>query len=104
MVRDTNFRWLRQYTPLIMRNPEAEKNGVAAYEVALTFNGAPFQMVPRAASELKSRGGSKFEIVSVNEEEQKARSCRNLVVKRSGEWRLGNSGSQLLDLLTYGSY
>lgn len=104
LVRDTNFRWLRQYTPLILRNAEAEQKGAAAYEIALDFNGVPFQLVPRSAGELKSRGGANFELISVNEEEEKARGCRNLVIKRAGQWRLSNSGSQLLDLLTYGSY
>ena len=104
LVRDTNFRWLRHYTQLIRRNPVADREGVVAYEVALDFNGVPFQLIPRAPSELKSRGGSNFELLSVNEEEEKARGCRDLVLKRSGKWRLSNSGTQLLDLLTYGSF
>ena len=104
LVRDTNFRWLRQYTPLILRNELAEKHGAVAYEIALDFNGVPFQLVPRSAGEVKNRGGSNFELISVNEEEERARGCRDLVLKRSGQWRLSNSGSQMLDLLTYGSY
>ena len=87
-----------------MKNAVAEKEGVAAYEVAFNFNGVPFQLVPRAGSEIESQGGSKFQLLSVNESEQKARPCRDLVVRSSGKWRLGNSGTQLLDLLTYGSY
>ena len=39
---------------LVLRNPVAEKEGVAGYEIALNYNGVAFALMPRAASEIKS--------------------------------------------------
>ena len=33
----------------------AEKEGIAGYEMALNYNGVPFALLPRAASEIKDR-------------------------------------------------
>src|SRR5687768_18441453 len=43
------------YTTLFRsrRNPVAEREGVAGYELALNYNGVPFQLIPRASSEIK---------------------------------------------------
>ncbi|HVY71295.1 MAG TPA: M23 family metallopeptidase, partial [Verrucomicrobiae bacterium] len=54
MVRETRFPWLRRYGSLVQRNPVAEREGIAGYEVSLNFNGVPFNLIPRAASEMKS--------------------------------------------------
>ena len=35
LVRATNFPYLKRYAPLVLKNPRAEKEGVAGYEVAL---------------------------------------------------------------------
>jgi peptidoglycan LD-endopeptidase LytH len=67
LVRDTRFPWLTRYTPLIKRNPLAEQQGVAAYEIALNYSGIPFQLIPRAPSEIGA--GPKFKLLSVNENE-----------------------------------
>lgn len=99
LVRDANFPWARNYTGLVRRNPLAERDGVAAYEVALDFNGVPFQLVPRSPAEVAA--GPKLQLLSVNEKEQASRPCRKLVSRRSGTWQLGSAGSELLDLLTY---
>jgi hypothetical protein len=99
LVRDTKFSWLRHHTPLVRRNPVADREGVAAYEISLDFNGLPFLIVPKAKSEIKT--GSKIQLLSVNEKEQNARPCRKLVTKRNGKWQLGTTGSQLIDLLVY---
>jgi hypothetical protein len=77
----------------------AEKEGVAGYEVVLDYTGLPFQLTPRSKSEIGS--GPKFELISVNEQEQASHPCRKLVVQRGGKWQLADNGSQLLDLLTY---
>jgi len=54
-VRDTNFPGSNA-----TRNSSTEtrkvKRGVAGYEIALNFNGLPFELTPRAASEIKARG------------------------------------------------
>ena len=99
VVRNTNFPWVKRYTSLIKRNPIAERDGVAAYEIALDYNGVPFQLVPRAASELTSK--ARVHLLSVNESEQSQHSCRKLVKKRSGHLELATAGLQLIDLLTY---
>jgi peptidoglycan LD-endopeptidase LytH len=99
LVRDTKFPWLRQYTPLIRRNPVVDREGVAAYEISLDFNGLPFLIVPKARSEIDN--GPKAQLLSVNEKEQSAKPCRKLVTRRNGKWQLGTAGEQLLDLLVY---
>ena len=99
LVRATNFPYLRHYPQLVLKNPLAEKEGVAGYEVALNFNGVPFALMPRAASEIK--GGAKFKLLSVNEAEERANHCRKLVVKRGDRWELGNEGLRELELLTF---
>ncbi|HVU07744.1 MAG TPA: M23 family metallopeptidase [Verrucomicrobiae bacterium] len=98
-VRATNFPYLKRYPMLILKNPVAEKEGVAGYEIALNFNGVAFALMPRAESEIKSR--AKFQLLSVNEAEQKANPCRKLVVKRGRHWELANDGLRELELLTY---
>lgn len=99
MVRATAFPWLRRYPALVRRNPAAEREGVAGYELALNFNGVPFEVTPRAASEI--RGRSRFQLLSVNEAEERRNPCRKLVRSRGGKWELANNGLRLLDLLTY---
>jgi murein DD-endopeptidase MepM/ murein hydrolase activator NlpD len=99
LVRATNFPYLKRYPQLVLKNPVAEKQGVAGYEVALNYNGVAFALMPRAASEIK--GGAKFQLLSVNEAEEAANHCRKLVVKRGGHWQLGNEGLRELGLLTY---
>jgi murein DD-endopeptidase MepM/ murein hydrolase activator NlpD len=98
-VPNTHFPWLKRYVLLIRRNPVAEKEGVAAYEIALNFNGLPFELIPRAASEIK--GANQLQILSVNEAEYEKHHCRKLITKRGQEWKFTEHGSRLIDLLTY---
>ena len=99
LVRATNFPYLKRYPMLVLKNPVAEKEGVAGYEIALNYNGVAFALMPRAESEIKSR--AKFQLLSVNEQEEMANPCRHLVVKRGGRWELANEGLRELELLTY---
>jgi peptidoglycan LD-endopeptidase LytH len=99
LVRKTNFPWVHRYAPLVLRNPRAEKEGVAGYEVSLNFNGLAFQLVPRAASEIKD--SSTYQLLSVNAAEQRQNPGRHLVIQRNGHWTLTSQGLQCLDLLTY---
>jgi len=99
LVRATNFPYLKRYAALVLRNPVAEKQGIAGYEIALNYNGVAFALMPRAESEIKSR--AKIQLLSVNETEENANPCRKLVVKRGGHWELGNEGLRDVDLLTY---
>jgi murein DD-endopeptidase MepM/ murein hydrolase activator NlpD len=99
LVRATNFPYLKRYPMLVLRNPIAEKQGVAGYEISLNYNGVAFALMPRAESEIKSR--AKVQLLSVNEPEERANPCRHLVVKRGSHWYLGNEGQRAVDLLTY---
>jgi murein DD-endopeptidase MepM/ murein hydrolase activator NlpD len=98
-VRATNFPYLKRYAVLVLKNPKAEKEGIAGYEIALNYNGVAFALMPRAESEIKSR--AKIQLLSVNEAEENANPCRKLVVKRGGHWELGNEGLRNVELLTY---
>lgn len=97
LVRATSFPYLKRYAPLVLKNPRAEKEGVAGYEVALNYNGVAFALMPRAASEIK--GSGKFQLMSVNESEYRAHPCRKLVVEHGGRWQLTDRGLRELELL-----
>lgn len=99
LVRKTSFPWLKRYGVLVRPNPRTDKEGIGGYELALNFNGIPFELIPRAPSEIK--GKAKVQLLSVNETEQHNNPCRHLVSRNSGRWQLTNHGLELLDLLTY---
>jgi peptidoglycan LD-endopeptidase LytH len=99
LVRKTYFPWLKRYAPLVRPSPRAEKEGVAGYEIALNFNGVAYELIPRAASEIK--GKAKFQLLSVNEAEYHKNPARRLVAKKGNRWELASHGLSLLELLTY---
>jgi peptidoglycan LD-endopeptidase LytH len=99
LVRKTYFPWLKRYSPLVHSSPRSEKEGVAGYEIALNFNGVPFELIPRAASEIT--GKAKFQLLSVNEAEYHKNPARRLVAKRGTHWELTTHGMNLLEMLTY---
>lgn len=106
LVRATQFPWLRRYAALVQANPRAEREGVAGYEIALTFNGLPFRLIPRSAAEIAGdRGASakppRFQLLSVNEAEAARNPCGKLVARRAGRWELSWQGQQALERLTY---
>src|SRR5581483_867718 len=74
LVRATNFPFLKRYPMLVLKNPVAEKQGIAGYEIAFNYNGVPFALMPRAESEIKSK--ARIQLLSVNEAEEKANPCR----------------------------
>ncbi|MCX8089335.1 MAG: M23 family metallopeptidase [Verrucomicrobiae bacterium] len=105
-VRATQFPWLRRYAALVRSNPRAEREGVAGYEVALTFNGLPFELIPRSAAEVgggrqAASKGSRFLLLSVNEAEAGRNPCGKLVTRRGGRWELTWQGQLALERLTY---
>ena len=53
-VRDANLAWARRYPILVKPNPVVQNGGIAGYELALNFNGLPYELIPRAASEIKT--------------------------------------------------
>jgi murein DD-endopeptidase MepM/ murein hydrolase activator NlpD len=97
LVRATAFPYLKRYAPLVLPNPRANQEGIAGYEVALNYNGVAFALLPRAASEFK--GAARFQLLSVNEAEERAHPCRKLVTQRSGRWQLTDQGLRELELL-----
>ncbi len=99
LVRDTNISWVRRYPMFVKPNPVAQKEGVAGYELSLNFNGVPMEVIPRAASEIKTK--SKFQLLSVNAPERQKHPCRKIVMQRGSKFELGNNGLHLLGLLTY---
>ena len=99
LVRATNFSYLKRYAPLVLKNPRAEKEGVAGYEIALNYNGVAFALMPRAASEIK--GAAKIQLLSVNAAEYQAHPCRKLVAQRGEHWQLTEKGLREVGMLTY---
>lgn len=99
VVRAKDFPWLKRYPALVHPNPRAAKEGIAGYEVALNFNAVAFELIPRAASEIRGKG--KFQLLSVNEAEQLKNPCRKLVTQRGKQWELTSRGINALELLTY---
>ena len=80
LVRATNFPYLKRYPPLVLKNPIAEKEGVAGYEIALNYNAVPFALMPRAASEIK--GSGRISTALRQRSGGKAQSLPPLVVRR----------------------
>jgi murein DD-endopeptidase MepM/ murein hydrolase activator NlpD len=99
LVRATNFPYLKRYAALVLKNPTAEKEGVAGYEIALNYNGVAFALMPRAASEIK--GSAKIQLLSVNETEYHAHPCRKLVAQRGSHWQLTDKGEREVQMLIY---
>ena len=99
LVRKTYFPWLKRYPALVRPNPQAEKEGVAGYEIALNFNGVAFELIPRAPSEIK--GKAPLQLLSVNEAEYHKNPARRLVAKTGSHWQLTSHGLKLLEMLTY---
>jgi len=98
-VRDSDFPFVKRYRALVERNPVAEREGVAGYELSLAFNGMPIRAVPRAASELRSR--SKVQLLSLNDTEANRCPCCKLARREARSSVLLPAGERLLDLLTF---
>jgi murein DD-endopeptidase MepM/ murein hydrolase activator NlpD len=99
VVRDTNFPFLRNNPGLVKPNPTATANGIAAYDIALDFNGAPIELIPRAATELKSM--SRVRLYGINDAEVSKHRCAKLLTTRKGRRELSYTGEQRVNLLTY---
>src|SRR6266540_3349827 len=97
-VRDAHLAWARRYPILVKPNPVAQKEGIAGYELALNFNGLPCEVIPRAASEIKTK--SRFQLLSVDAAEQQKNPARRLVTRKGSRWELATHGIHLLELLT----
>lgn len=98
-VRQRDFSFARRYAVLMRRNPQAEKEGVAGYEIAFTYNGLPFELVPRAASETRHLG--EVALVSVNAAEFRRQPCRKLVEEKGGQFALSVAGQKYLQMIVF---
>jgi murein DD-endopeptidase MepM/ murein hydrolase activator NlpD len=98
-VRAKTFPFVKRYPGLVLKNPVADKEGVAGYEIALNYNGVPFALMPRAASEMK--GVASIQLISVNAAVAEANHCRKLVTQARGRWQLGDKGRREIELLIY---
>ena len=90
---------MRRYGDLVVANPRLGIQPVAGYELVLDFNGLPFQLIPRSASDFRSSG--KYSLVSVNAAEYERNHCRKLVTLHGSSWTLSTHGQNLLNLLLY---
>jgi hypothetical protein len=99
LVRKTDFSWVRRYPMLVKNGVLGPHEPIAGYEMALDFNGLPFELIPRAASQIK--GAARYQLISVNSAEYAKNPCRRLVTRQGAHWELGGNGISLLDLLTY---
>lgn len=99
VVRAREFPFVKRYPQLVDRNPVAEKDGVAGWEIAVTFNGTPIRLIPRSEAELKSK--SKFSVLAVNEKLLAIAPCGKLLKKSGSSWSLTNTGEQLFGKLVY---
>ncbi|MGC8744774.1 MAG: M23 family metallopeptidase [Verrucomicrobiia bacterium] len=98
-VRKTNFPYIKRYPSLVVKNPRVEQEGIAGYEISFNFNGLPIKLIPR--SPLEAKGFSSLQLLRVNADEQKANSCRRLIIHKDTGWQLSNNGLSLIELLTY---
>jgi hypothetical protein len=98
-VRATHFPWLKRCPELTRPATAPASESVAGYEIALNFNGLPFELTPLPASQFKKAAG--VQLISVNEAEQKRNPGRRLVKKRGSRWELTRAGTDLISLLTY---
>lgn len=99
LVRDANISFARRYPMLVEKNPAAEREGVAGYEIALSFNGLPLKLIPRASSEIKSK--SKVQLLSVDASEYQRAHCGKVVTRKGSGWALSTRGEDLLSLLAF---
>lgn len=99
LVKGPACRWVQRYAVLVQKNPKAEKEGIAGYELAFTYSGAIFEAIPRAASEIK--GNEKYQVVSANAAEVKRNPARHLIERKNNQWELTSKGTHLLNLYTF---
>lgn len=98
LVKAADFPFARAHRALVSTNPAVEREGVAAHEIMLNFNGVPCQIIPRAPSEVKDYT-AKVHLLTVNEAEQRAHGCRKFLTTKGGKWELTAEARQHLDLL-----
>lgn len=100
LIRRPSIDWVRRNPGAVEANPTAQRQGIAAWELALGFNGIPLRAIPRAASELPTNLGS-HRLLAVDPKTLEQFPCGRLVFKRGQVWTLTAKGQQHLELLAY---
>jgi hypothetical protein len=100
LIRRPSLDWVRRNPGAVEANPVAQRQGIAAWELSLGFNGIPLRAIPRAASELPANMGP-YRLLGVNPKTLEQFPCGKLVFKRGQLWTLTAKGQQLLELLAY---
>jgi hypothetical protein len=100
LIRRPALDWVRRNPGAVEANPVAQRQGIAAWELSLGFNGIPLRAIPRAASELPANMGP-YRLLGVNPKTLEEFPCGKLVFKRGQLWTLTAKGQQLLELLAY---
>lgn len=98
-IRKKNFEFAERYGPLIERNPDVERQGLAGYEVVLSYAGTPIRLIPRTEKQMKSN--KPVFLVSVKEDVASRNRCRKLVTKTGSGWKLHTNGEKVISLMTY---
>ncbi|MEY4691919.1 MAG: hypothetical protein RIT19_2244 [Verrucomicrobiota bacterium] len=100
LIRRPTLDWVRRNPGAVEANPVAQRQGIAAWELSLGFNGIPLRAIPRAASELPANMGP-HRLLGVNPRTLEQFPCGKLVFKRGQLWTLTAKGQQHLELLAY---
>lgn len=100
LIRRPTLDWARRNPGAVESNPLAQRQGIAAWEVSLGFNGIPLRAIPRAASELPANLGP-YRLLGVNPRTLEQFPCGKMVFKRGQVWTLTAKGQQQLELLAY---
>ena len=100
LILKKDFPFSKRYPRLTAVNKIALEEGIVAWDVRFDYNGLPFVLIPRAASEISEVKG-KYHLLAVNEEEQAKNPGRHFLKKERGRWQMTNKFIQYLDQITY---
>jgi hypothetical protein len=100
LIYKKEFPFARLYPRLTVVNKVALEEGIVAWDVRFDYNGAPFVVIPRAASEISNSKG-KYTLLAVNEEEQRINPGRHFLKKTGAQWQMTSKFISYLDQITY---
>lgn len=89
----------KRYPTLIKRNTKVESEGISGWEIYLDFNGVPYTMIPRAASEISTN--QKYTLIEVNGAEQELNPARHFLKKSGNSWVMTTRLTKYLDQLFF---
>lgn len=101
LIHKKNLPFAYRYPRLVLVNQTGEKEGIVAWDVYFNYNGVPYRIIPRSASEIKGKITGTYTLLHVNEAEQTKNPARNFLTKSNGKWKISNKFIIYLDQLTY---